>query len=504
MAHQKGSLPWDLVAANLFFRPETHGRKPRPTNLYLRSKPNQKTDLKEFAEAFATIINHDIQQEREKYPAKYPPPELDDLILDDALTLKITPTVAKWRTKDTDFEPKLPATPSTKLCPHHKALDYYSPYKENELHCWLGCECPIPYSERKAAAFLHPRTDDCGSCYTFYSENGKGFFNLEIVKTLLLSGDIDPILRVCAYPDVKLTEWKDVGTCSCVPSLMGWNWLFMQTLHIYLVLNILACFPELCPHTSTPPPSPPASTSATSEYECTKITEQSNANTPCSSFLLPPPPHYRNTKLYQSALHRVTKSTQSEITTYLHRRFFGIPDDNFSHGFNLTQEMHIPALALALEKDYKDNYPGESMTEEPPILLEEYFPYGQVPFKIFLKTGSKGREPAYLPLPSEKNVIWTALSQKGLPTELILLVLKFAGYEEGSGDQERELPIPHDPLHPGNREVLEKYLERCWGLLMRCGVFAREIKADINWTREVWDLFRLVEHGSTSRANHLG
>jgi hypothetical protein len=33
---------------------------------------------------------------------------------------------------------------------------------------------------------------------------------------LLLYGEMDTILRVCAHPEVDLREWQTVGQCLCV------------------------------------------------------------------------------------------------------------------------------------------------------------------------------------------------------------------------------------------------------------------------------------------------
>lgn len=73
------------------------------------------------------------------------------------------------------------------------------------------CQCPIPYEERKASAFYRKYCQN--PCYCFLEENGKAFFNQEIFKTLLLYGEMDTILRVCAIPDVGLRDWWEVGQC---------------------------------------------------------------------------------------------------------------------------------------------------------------------------------------------------------------------------------------------------------------------------------------------------
>lgn len=50
-------------------------------------------------------------------------------------------------------------------------------------------------------------------------DHEKAFFNLEVVKTLLLYSEIDPILRVCAHPRVQLERWWTCGGCFCEVSI---------------------------------------------------------------------------------------------------------------------------------------------------------------------------------------------------------------------------------------------------------------------------------------------
>jgi hypothetical protein len=75
------------------------------------------------------------------------------------------------------------------------------------------CQCPIPYEERRASSFY--RRYHLNACYRFPQDNGKAFLNLEIVKTLLLHGEMDVIFRVCASPSVDLGTWWDMFTCYC-------------------------------------------------------------------------------------------------------------------------------------------------------------------------------------------------------------------------------------------------------------------------------------------------
>jgi hypothetical protein len=68
----------------------------------------------------------------------------------------------------------------------------------------------------------------------------------------------------------------------------------------------------------------------------------------------------------------------------------------------------------------------------------------------------------------------------GLPVEIAVRVMRFAGYEA-----KRRLEIPHDPFHPSNGEDLIKYLEFCWKLLIRCDLIAKALGEKIEWREEV-------------------
>ena len=50
-------------------------------------------------------------------------------------------------------------------------------------------------------------------CYQFLNVNRSAFFNLEIFKILLLYGEMEPVLRVCAHPDNDLATWWSMAPC---------------------------------------------------------------------------------------------------------------------------------------------------------------------------------------------------------------------------------------------------------------------------------------------------
>lgn len=51
---------------------------------------------------------------------------------------------------------------------------------------------------------------------SFLNENGEAFYNIEVVKTLILYGEMEPILRVCVHPDVDYKSWQSQCLCFCM------------------------------------------------------------------------------------------------------------------------------------------------------------------------------------------------------------------------------------------------------------------------------------------------
>jgi hypothetical protein len=38
---------------------------------------------------------------------------------------------------------------------------------------------------------------------------------MELVKTLIVYGEMEPLLRVCAHPDVAIDSWWHIDECGC-------------------------------------------------------------------------------------------------------------------------------------------------------------------------------------------------------------------------------------------------------------------------------------------------
>lgn len=105
---------------------------------------------------------------------------------------------------DNDGDERLSPADANQLCDH----------KDESLAS--HCACVLPFLERKAAAFFRYTTQH--GCYEFMDLNAMPFFNIEVVKTLILHGEMEPVLRACAHPESQLLEWERAGACDCVVS----------------------------------------------------------------------------------------------------------------------------------------------------------------------------------------------------------------------------------------------------------------------------------------------
>lgn len=409
------------------------------------------------------MIEHTVA-ERAKYPAKYEPPRPDDILIDDATAQRLNRVMYKWRTKlNSGFIPWLDVrwTGRKALCAHRSDIsearkeDDPIRQKEEDDGLTVGCSCPLPWKERKASAFL--RQYMFNDCYNFYRANRGAFLNLELVKTLLLYGEMDPILRACSHPEVDYAQWKSVTECSDVPIQLGWKVLHQHTLDAYLALNVIYCLPE--------------------SWDA-ETRRRNQTHKPAS----PTANDYKNTALYQKMVRRCTYTDPSPITTYTHQEFFGIPNGHFEYHDEYSIDNALargwPGLRNFLDqlKLCEDNW----------SLEEPEFPYGQVPFEVFLNCA---KTIPHLPSAADIPRAFNILRSKGLPPELVLSILEMAGYDH----TQRRLPVAHDPFHPDNREELKKYLTFCWLTLIRCNMFAQELEVKIDWKREVLDsLLRFV------------
>lgn len=207
MAHQTHNIHWDALTSCLkIYSPEKPTME-QPINLYLRFEDDQDKKISHFVASFVNSIQEHTACERKKYPETFDIPEEDDLILGVDITHKITPLVHKWRESynwalASKRYHKKPQPPPRKLCTHDKE--------------GFECGCVIPLQERKASAFL--RRHYSNDCYEFYETNTGAFYNIEVVKTLILYEEMEPVLRIGAHPEVDYESWQTQRQCYCMVS----------------------------------------------------------------------------------------------------------------------------------------------------------------------------------------------------------------------------------------------------------------------------------------------
>ncbi|KAJ5983678.1 hypothetical protein N7481_005777 [Penicillium waksmanii] len=420
MAHQAHNIPWDLLTSNLEWK------APKPsdnfgTNLYPRMKSNQATDLSYFVEAFVKNLEEHAACERKKYQQHDDPPQPSDVILNEVTVRKISPSVRRWRKHWW----------SQRLCPSETC-----PLRGTDSE---PCKCePLPLKERQMSAFLR-HFDHIEYC-DYFGENNAVLFNLEVLKTLLLYGEMDALFRICAHPETHLTRTYDKGVCfDCGRhpyNDIGWHGIGRDMLWIYICLNVAYCFPELC------------------DPKCGRTAEKD----------------YRNTIFYQKTIDHCAKFPYGYYSTagkFPHNQFFGLDPPH------------------KVEKRIKT----EENTEKRPPRWEKYAtyreqehpgPYGREPIHQYLSL-STSRYLSDGPSVSDTTRVRMTLCSKGLPVELALDIMEFANYEP----VHRKLDPPHDPLHPSNREELGKYLKYCWQTMVRCFMLMKELGFDpVNGGRE--------------------
>lgn len=197
MAHQAHNIPWTLLASNL--RCVLSKPSAAAPSLQFRTRQRQTKELMHFFEAFARNIEEHSACERRKYADEYDPPDPDDVVLDEATVDKISRTVRRWRRA---YDPSGFQAPPWG-CPCDGIED---------------CACPVlSYRNRQASTFRLQY--EYGPYYRFWEDNSNYYFNMEIIKTLLLHGEMDPILRICADPQSDFRHGWELGERFCGVSI---------------------------------------------------------------------------------------------------------------------------------------------------------------------------------------------------------------------------------------------------------------------------------------------
>ena len=187
MAHQAHNIPWNLLSSCLDWKWNNSCPCGSPySHLHLNVKKRE--ELLRFAGAFARNIDEHSTCERKKYREEFEPLDPDDVVLDDTVVRRISPTVRRWREYNED---KLSI--ESHPCPLGNAEE---------------CQCPaIPDQDRKASAFQKGGHNLFRPSKEYFGESEPGFFNIEIFKTLILYGEMDLVLRLCADPRAIMRKW---------------------------------------------------------------------------------------------------------------------------------------------------------------------------------------------------------------------------------------------------------------------------------------------------------
>ncbi|KAF7117371.1 hypothetical protein CNMCM5793_006273 [Aspergillus hiratsukae] len=436
MAHEEQNIKWNILAANLIHRSPSYPAADLVSNLYFRFKPTQGQEIGSFIESFVRTLKTHTQDERRKYPDRYSPFAPDELVLNDHVAEQIRPLANRW-CKAYNWPLKETIQETQGLCRHVDSESF-------------ACGCSLPYHERKGAAFQRSYRDN--DCYKFFAVNTEVFYNLQVLNALLVLGEMDTVLRLCATPDNNLQESMLVQNCCCMDWDLGWDQVFKAALNIYLLLNILYCFPELWD---------PASRQARNE----KLTDE-----------------YRATRMYQRTVKTWThNSQQNDVSRHPHRQFFGL-ECHFGFLLHVSRGWDRPVLAQLRENKAK----LEGTTPEEILelsLWDEHFPYGQLPFEEFLACGKQGAAGGQHETRSAVDVaqVEAYLRAKRLPQELVLQITACTEYDRPRS----RLPVPHDPLHRRNRRQLRQHLDTCWRILVRCNMLAQELGTKIDWEYQV-------------------
>ncbi|KAK8861893.1 hypothetical protein PGQ11_008128 [Apiospora arundinis] len=426
MATSESGIPWDLLTSNFSFA-SSYPDHENVTDFFQRKRPDQGRDLNKFVEFLSEILAGSAARERQKFPDRYEAAARDEVVITESDALKIAPHMRRHHLKysmdERHYEKQ--GCPVS-LCTHVGDTE---------------CLCALRFEERRMSSFLH-RFSGGYECYAFDRTDRDSFLGQELLKTILVYGDMDTVLRICAHPDVDFLTWWNACQCQCIQPDLGWDLLIQDALPAYIGLRFIQSF--------------------------SNIWERGPGD-------VGPRPDFRQTRMYQGMVRNSTMSGyKSGIPSYLHKKFFGIQDGQFNNYPELRDK----------DRWRVDQVRGHSGYQ---LIL------GRVPYDEFLEVE---KEVPYMPSSEEVEEVRSALFAQGLPAELTDIILELAEYH----GERRALEVPHDPFHEKNREQLDRYLRECWKVLMRCDMMARALGDKVPWDvligRHIFELFRDLE-GST-------
>ena len=402
MAHQAHALPWQTIADHFKFvykKRAHHGR----TNLYPCFKPGQGNQLQHFARVFARLMDDASAQERKKYPDELVPPEEDEIFISDRTVKRVAKSI-KWYKRG---------------CSKHTAACH------TVGSCKIGhLQETLPLSEEERKL---PYWRDNFEAVRQDETRHDPRQSVELLKTLLLYDEMEPLLRLAVHPKICLP----IHYAYLENDLESWcTDIKNSALIAYIGLNMFVVKPEL----HDPTTRSLALAEMKKKYRLAYTPEMFD---------------YRNTSSYQSILTRVTYTSRPHdygVCALPHREFFGI------------------------EKDMITTSPYSRLLQDR---------LGQVPPSQLLDARYRSW---YVPTASDVSTVLSIL-QTRVPTELALEILEYADYTA-----KRRIPVAHDPLHADNAEELKKYLNYCWKVLVRIDMLAKADGRWIDWEYEVTDI----------------
>jgi hypothetical protein len=228
---------------------------------------------------------------------------------------------------------------------------------------------------------------------------------------------------------------------------LGWSLLYRTALRPWIVLNVFRHFPDLLPSNSTAKSTEGIDSAATAASESAKLDLD-----------------YRRTATYQSLLEYCS---QDDIFNEIH---YGI--------FNYKSYIVPTPLSLEYDEDrselnwgIEDTWLGDTYTS---LQMSTSFT------EYLAGRGDETRSEIYPP----KNLsladdvvdqVQLLCEDHHLPQEICLMILEYVQLE---GETDR-LPVKYDPLHPSNNTELDKYLQECCMIFVRCEMLAQELGIDI-------------------------
>ncbi|KAH6632922.1 hypothetical protein C7974DRAFT_411955 [Boeremia exigua] len=407
MAHQAHSIPWQALVDNLKFM-HCSRRNHGITNLYLRNtRQHQEKELQYFIGGFSRALSRYSEIERKKYNTDLDHPELDEKVISDDAVKKMARTVLSYRGGDGQVPVYIPT---------HSVLSQY--------------EC----TTQRFISDTHPGEGDMNDCIRDVCEQ---------VKTMMLYGEMDSLLRVAAHPSVRFSRlWDETQFANAHG--FGLSKLKDSALQAYICLNVMFLKPELYDATSR---------KAFVERE----TKKNRTTFATESY------DYRLTAAYQHMLLCCTGvrygSNHYEVHTYPHREFFGVPSGMF----------HVESADCRCKRQLG--------TVRIPDIVDE-------PFKGI-----------YIASQADIPIVLDLIKSKGLPTELAVQIMHLADYTSVG-----RLLVRDDPLNLINTDELKQYLGYCWMLLVRLDMLCKASGQWLDWEAEVTDtICTLFEMDSPSR-----